>query len=107
LKAAWDGWWRNSGHILAKALCKGCARVRAYEKIAFRHGQTPARPSRGLIEMLGFFLDGPVKPGHDKGEFSPSFYFFTRARAGMTPRNSEHRRIWGHRYPPLLTPAAG
>jgi hypothetical protein len=25
----------------------------------------------------------------------------------MTPRNSEHRRIWGHRYPPLLTPAAG
>ncbi len=57
--------------------------------------------------MLGFFLDGPVKPGHDKGEFSPSFYFFTRARAGMTPRNSEHRRIWGHRYPPLLTPAAG
>jgi hypothetical protein len=36
-------------------------------------------------EFIGFFVDGPVKPGHDNWVFCGRTDFFTRSFAGMTP----------------------
>ncbi len=37
------------------------------------------------LDFTRVFMDGPIKPGHDKLSISSSCQFFTRSFAGMTP----------------------